>query len=960
MTKPQHRIFIFAVLAAAALQLPVTMTAADIDVLKHGWDAPARSYKSHTRWWWPGNVVTKEEITWQLEQMSEQGFGGVEIMSAWRMYEKGNTTYLSPEFLEKIRHAVAEGKRLDMDVALTFSPGWSFGGPWVTKEDQSKVLTMGHVDVKGGTVYEASLPLPDLKGIRPDDHVPEDAGRLEAVVAARLLENNQLDAASLTVLTSEVSGDGQAISWNVPDGEWRIMSFWLTYTQQVCQAQNEDPPSMVIDHLDKGAVLRYTEHLGGTFNDLVGEDFGTTVDSLFCDSFEIHPLKNSLLWSWQTTAGFKDHMGYDLTKYLPAIWYDIGELTPRIRYDLQAYLHDVGMESVYETFGNWCREHNIQDRIQPHYRFMPELVESAGRISRPETEVTTARFEPVADPRKATASGARFYGRDFVSAESYTFIHPARYRTDLMDMKIATDAFIRDGITQFYNHGYFASPELHVAPGRDMPWANRISHWNTWWEYYHLFGDYVARTCYLARQGDLVADVLIYSPQATAWSENAMWEADRRVMRYGDLAKTLVANGYDFDIVNDDLLQNMAQVRNGKIIINGLERSILILPAATVVPLESMRVIEQFVNSGGTVIALQKLPEQSAGMTNFKANDLELNAIVKRVFKATKGHFIPEYEIDDEPFSPARKPPEKTAPLTSAQQELIAIMAATIAPDFSLAGNAQSDGLTHIHKKVGDVDVYFVTNLQPDSISTEVTFRAFAPSVQRWDPVSGNVSLVRDLQMKYGKTTIPIDFAAWESAFFVFDKKGVTSANLPIAAADRVVKELGGKWNMRLEGYGFKTYEASVNKLQSWTEQPRTRHFSGTGVYEKEFNLSAKDYDPAKRWVLDLGEMKNIAEVELNGQVVGVDWIAPYEIDITAALQKGKNHLRIKVTNTLINYVTSMTDIPPVPKELRSRLGDTNPELSKERAYRNLPREFNEKDLPLSGLVGPVVIRSSR
>ena len=87
-----------------------------------------------------------------------------------------------------------------------------------------------------------------------------------------------------------------------------------------------------------------------------------------------------------------------------------------------------------------------------------------------------------------------------------------------------------------------------------MPWASRISHWNTWWNYYHYLTDYIARASYLLRQGLLVADVLIYSPQATVWSDNALLGNERRVMPYGDLAKTFVANGYDFDIVNDDFV----------------------------------------------------------------------------------------------------------------------------------------------------------------------------------------------------------------------------------------------------------------------------------------------------------------------------------------------------------------------------------------------------------------------
>ena len=112
----------------------LTTTATDSDTLqtlKAGWDGPARTYKPHTRWWWPGNALTKADITWQLEQMAAQGMGGVEIMNTWKMYDKGNVEYLTPEFLDLVKHAVSEGKRLNLDVAISFCPGWSFGGGWV-------------------------------------------------------------------------------------------------------------------------------------------------------------------------------------------------------------------------------------------------------------------------------------------------------------------------------------------------------------------------------------------------------------------------------------------------------------------------------------------------------------------------------------------------------------------------------------------------------------------------------------------------------------------------------------------------------------------------------------------------------------------------------------------------------------------------------------------------------------
>jgi len=921
-----------------------------IKALKAGWDKPARTYKPHTRWWWPGNALTKADITWQLEQMAGQGLGGVEIMNTWKMYEKGNIEYLTPEFMELVKHAVAEAKRLDMEVAITFSPGWGFGGAWVPKEDQSKVLQLDSQDLDGGSRFTGTLP-----GFQSGQQAPT-----VAVVAGRLVGKDMLDAESLTVLTTRVKPGVATLEWDVPPGRWRLMVFRLELSGQQCSAQNFQPPAMVIDHLNREAVQRYCDHLGGAFENAVGKEFGQTVDSFFCDSFEFWPL-STLLWSTDTLDGFKTHAGYDLTPYLPTIWFDIGPLTPRIRYDIGDYLNHVGLEAFFKPFNEWCAAHHVQARIQPHYRFTTELVQAAGATARPETEVTTTRFEPVADPRKATASGARFYGRDIVSAEAYTFIHPARYRTDLQDLKIATDAFLRDGITQFYNHGYFASPEPHVAPSRDFPWANRIGHWNTWWKYYHHFAEYVARSCFLLRQGKLMADVLIYSPQATVWSQRALWGSARRVMPYGNLAKTLVANGHDFDIVNDDLLQHQAKFNDGQIEINGHAYRVLILPRATVVPIETMRAIRDFAKAGGTIVALDELPAAAAGLKNHEENDNELREITFSLFRTktarqTGGIFLPEYKVESTKFNPGRQPFCPTPPLNAAQRQLLAVLPP---PDFALAGHAQSDGLTFIHKRVDDVDIYFVCNLQTNPVATDVTFRVTGKAPQCWDAVTGQTAPVMTFREDDGGTTIPVAFEPWESAFFIFAPGTVPAApaSIPAVALPKPL-QIAGNWKMTLDGFGFEKYEATINKLVSWTDTPRTRHFSGTGRYETEFVVPAEHLAPGSQIMLDLGNVGTVAEVELNGQAVGVAWMTPYRLDVTHALHAGTNKLVVLVTNTLINYVSGLKETPEVPVDLQSRLGKANPSIYPE--GRSARQEMSETNLPPSGLMGPIQVVSKR
>lgn len=928
-------------------------TNSTLQTLKAGWTKPARTYRPHTRWWWPGNALTKADITFQLEQMAKQGMGGVEIMTAFQMYEKGNAEYLSPKHLELMKFSVAEAKRLDIEVAITFGPGWSFGGPWVSPEEQSKTLCMGSVDLDGGTSFSGELP----QSLTANEMGKVEPGLLIAVVAAQLNGKDQLDGNTLTVLSGKVKPGTTSLEWNVPSGKWRVMTFWLKLTGQENQAYSGPKPSMVIDHFSQTAMQNYCNYLGGILNQTIGTEFGRTVDSFFCDSFEIMPLPNSILWSNDILDDFKKKIGYDFTKYLPSIWFNIGPQTPHVRYDLGHYLSDLGLRTVFKTFNDWCAEHNVEARIQPHYRFTEELVQGAGAIARPETEVTTTRFDPIADPHKATASGARFYGNAIVSAEAYTFIHPDRYRTSLQDMKIATDAFLRDGVTQFYNHGYFASQEMHVAPSRDMPWASRISHWNTWWDYYHCLTSYISRSDYLLRQGKLVADVLIYSPQTTEWSKKALYGRERRIMPYGDLAKTLVANGYDFDIVNDDLLQNSAKFQDGKVSINGYSYPVIILPAAKVLPIETAHALRDFFRAGGTVIALEELPSSSAGLNNLQSNDKELKQIVDGIFNGkSNAVFFPEYKIITPPFVPTQQVSFKpTAPLNEQQHKLLATIGKITPPDFSLAGKAQSDGLTFIHKRIDALDIYFVTNLEPNRISTDLTFRVTGKTPQRWNAITGATGeTVPNYRIDKNGTTIPLEFEPWESTFFIFTP-GVskpetlkTSAKLPDPIA------ITGEWKMKLEGYDFDTYNASIEKLASWTESPSTKHFSGTGSYEIEFDLSASQLKNKGKMILDLGKVGDIAEVELNGKKVGVAWMWPYRLDITSAVHAGKNKLAVLVTNQLVNYVSGLKEAPEVPIELQPRLGKADPSIYQRSSIAK--NDMSQTNLPPSGLMGPVQI----
>ena len=196
--------------------------------LKGGFRDPPPDCWPHTRWWWPGNAVSKEEITWELEQMRRQGIRGVEQITMAPFYEKGNIPYLSDEFFDMVKHTVKEAKRLGMEVSFNFGgPFWIFGGSWMTEKDRSKDMIPTFVDLEGPQLYMGTLPDELIKTNRSWElYEPALSGeeKLLAVVAGKL-ENNRIDESSLIVLNSKVkNGD---LEWEVPCGNWRLMAFWL-------------------------------------------------------------------------------------------------------------------------------------------------------------------------------------------------------------------------------------------------------------------------------------------------------------------------------------------------------------------------------------------------------------------------------------------------------------------------------------------------------------------------------------------------------------------------------------------------------------------------------------------------------------------------------------------------------------------------------------------------------------
>jgi hypothetical protein len=334
-------------------------------------------------------------------------------------------------------------------------------------------------------------------------------------------------------------------------------------------------------------------------------------------------------------------------------------------------------------------------------------------------------------------------------------------------------------------------------------------------------------------------------------------------------------------------------------------------------------------------------------------------------------------------------------------QEVLAEMG--IAPDFSVSGIDNSGRkIDSIHRTTGTEEIYFVTNTTEEHLAFEAVFRvgdSHLPSL--WNPEDGSVSPCLHYQAGKDNTRIPFKLAPSSSIFVVFRRTAdgeipehITriqrSAETPgspltpdpaskvIAIHDKRLqlhaREAGtytvttntgrtgsatrqappapqaiqGPWQLVFPPDRGAPATVSFDELTDWAThtEPGIRYFSGTATYQKQITIDAATWGriaSGDRIELDLGTVREVATVTINGKDVGTLWKPPYRIDITGFLKPGINPLSVGVTNTWNNRL----------------VGDAQRDDDTDITRTNMSHKFKaDSRLLPSGLIGPVTLQT--
>lgn len=748
-----------------------------------------------------------------------------------------------------------------------------------------------------------------------------DSSPLFAEISATPGEQDA-DTSGVVDLTKNLSPDG-TLRWAAPPGEWQILRFGYTIGDHAYVSTSSDGwQGFAIDVYSATAFQHYWDKIVEPLIADAGPLAGTTLKYLHTDSWEVE-LAN---WTPTLREEFLKRHGYDMAPWMPVLAGRIvnsREASDRFLFDYRQTLGDLAIDGHYRLFRDNAHKHGLLIHPEsggPHA--VPiDAQRCLGWDDAPMSEFWAWSWtHRIGDPNrffvKQPASAAHTYGHNLVLAEGFTTIGP-HWQSKIWDnLKPSFDKALCEGLNLLVWHAFVCSPESEGIPGQQYFAGTHLNPNVTWWDKSAPFFSYINRCQWMLQQGHFSADVLYYYGDHVP--NFAQLKASDPVH---------ILPGYDYDVITAEALIDRATVKDGKIFLpDGINYRVLVLPDRDEISLRVLKKIKELVAAGATVIGPKPVRGETLG--NEVSTDTEVKKLADELWngKVGSGHVI----------------------AGKAAREVL--LADGVPPDceFLSTKNSQpSTDFDYIHRTTGDAEIYFVANRASNSVAEKVAFRVTGKAPELWNAVTGERKYAAAYDEKGGCTIVPLDFAPCGSWFVVF--RDSASAHPATATANNVeptpIQDITGTWAVHFDPKWGGPATAQFDSLVSWPTRPEPgiKYYSGTATYEKTFNLpqSAIGNRQSKIY-LDLGSVRELAEVKVNGKSYGIVWCPPWRVDVTAAVKPGENQLQIEVVNFWPNRIIGDASLPEAQRLTRT----------------NIRKLTASTPLEASGLFGPVQLLS--
>jgi hypothetical protein len=807
------------------------------------------------------------------------------------------------------------------------------------------------VEKQLGKMHPTPLPMWDTY-LWPTQPEPDDARLIVSPTAMR-------------DLARQLAPDG-TLTWEVPAGDWIIQRVGMTPTGMKNAPASPEGQGLEVDKMNRALAKRHFDAFIGELLRRMPPRDRKAFTQVVADSYEM----GSQNWTDGFDGQFRQRFGYDPKPWLPVLSGRLvgsADQSERFLWDLRRLVADRVATDYVGGLREACKPHRLGLWLENygHWGFPSEFLKYGSESDRIGGEYwVTGDLGSI--ELRAASSCANTYGRKFVSAESFTG-GPA-FQNAPSALKARGDWSFCEGVNHFVLHVCIHQPWEDKLPGINAWFGTEFNRHNTWFEHSQSWVDYVRRCCWLLQQGNRVADVAYFigddAPKMTG------------------ARKPELPPGRDFDYVNSDVIETKLAVKRGLLTLpHGTSYRVLVLPELDTMRPEVLRKILGLVKSGATVLGPP--PSRSPSMAHYPNCDVEVRKLAAELWRDAritqpgerqfgKGRIVWGKSLDD------------------------VLAAQNIGADFQSPA-----ALRYTHRHCHDGEIYFLANPKAESLTTVVAFRAGDKAPELWWPDSGTIERPAVYDASAGVVRLPISFGPHGSVFVVFRDSAqgkservvsvarngqeilsTTTVPMPgrpaiqltslgreltaratepgdyeLTFADGTQRKLSvsavpapwvleGPWQVKFTpGWGAPE-QATFDALGDWAQRAEDgiRHYSGKAIYQKVFNLSDSQLtNPSRHIILDLGEVRDLATVRINGKELGTLWTAPWRLDVTSAIKPGGNTLEIEVINVWNNRLVGDLALPAVQR----------------RTFLLAPTVSKDSPLLPAGLLGPVVLRSA-
>jgi hypothetical protein len=815
--------------------------------------APPREYGAilpFASWNGADPAVVRANIVRDFDRLSANGLFIVNLSPGRRA--PGEPAYLSPGHMDQVKFTVAEAAKRNMRLWIQDESDYpsGFAGGIISERYPQLGMQALLADITVRVYPGETLELPvSATTIAIWATETEESGAIKQVIPVPVPANGQLKWIT----------PAEGTTPNEPRYNWQVTILRHAYLSSNTRNFNradgtraKDGLYSLIDYLDPKATDAFLHITHDTYYGAVGDQFGKTILGFFGDE----PEYQYTPWSPTLQEQFKAQKGYDVTPYMSQ-WFDRQPTrqSERAAADYTDVWSGIFRSSFFGEQANWAKAHNVEYLVHiGHEETMLAVAHQAADFFRGYRYVQVPGIDNLnklvpgavhqADGTwsvnnnfpKLASSAAHLFGRPQVwSEEGGGTGVDGKYQINYQLVRGINALQIRvPGLRGGGGDGAAGQASGPVPP--DSP--------ETAW--------YTNRAGYLMAIGRPAAQVGLYHPVNSIWlGGDAATEADRSTTKLG---WQLFEHQVDWDYFDEQSLSSVATIENGGFTnLSGQTYKAIVLPSMTVITRTGLARLQEFARAGGKVIFVGKTP----------------SLILDKTYLDMK-------EKPDLSFATLVEPSGDITP---------AVIAALPKPDVKL--DAEFLRLTYTHRKFTDGDMYFFFN-ESDKAETRTATIAGRGTAQDWDLATGEIHPMTGAVAEGDSVRVPLVLGPYEAKVIVVGPlaKGIAAAAEPSFVSGEPVADLSGDWKVNLNGKQLTT------PIKPW-EELGPASFAGPVTYSMQFTAAAAP--KGKHVYLEIADVHDYAHVTLNGKEVGARSFQPYRWDVTGALKKGANDLKIEV-----------------------------------------------------------------